>query len=237
MNTVLFDLDGTLLPMDLEVFLDTYMKALKSRMSSAGFDADSVMKGIWHATESMLQNEGVLTNEDVFHNTFEGDMGADYKKVTKELMKFYKKDFTVAKLSTSPTNLANDSVELLKGKGYKLVIATNPLFPAIATEQRVEWAGLDIDDFELVTTYENTCYTKPNMNYYRKILKSIGKNADECLMVGNDVDEDMCVVKLGIDTFLIKDCLINRNNSDISDYKQGDWETFFDFVQSLPSLI
>ena len=237
MNTILFDLDGTLLPMDTEGFLDTYTKSLESRINSAGFDSKKVISAVWTGMDAMLHNEGVLTNEDMFLKTFEECLGGETKKIVKELYKFYHKDFLVSKLNTSPTSLANECVNILKEKGYELVIATNPVFPAIATNQRIAWAGLNIDDFALVTTYENTCYTKPNLNYYKKILQTLGRQPEDCLMVGNDVDEDMCVVKLGIDVFLIKECLINRGRSDISDYKQGDWNTFKEFVQSLPSLI
>ena len=42
MNTVLFDLDGTLLPMDMKEFTDTYMLLLKSHLESAGYEADAV---------------------------------------------------------------------------------------------------------------------------------------------------------------------------------------------------
>jgi len=237
MNTILFDLDGTLLPMNLEGFMDTYVKAVKSRIESAGYDGKKVIDAIWAGTDAMLNNEGVLTNEDMFLKTFEEYIGEDFSKIIRELNKFYKKDFIVSKLNTTPTALAGESVKILKDKGYTIAIATNPVFPSIATEQRIAWAGLDINDFEFVTTYENTCYTKPNINYYKKILQTLGKQPEDCLMVGNDVDEDMCVVKLGIDAFLIKDCLINKSRSDISDYKQGDWETFREFVESLPSLI
>ena len=236
MNTILFDLDGTLLPMDLEGFLDTYEKALKSRLEHAGFDADLIWQAIWQGMAAMLENEGMLTNEDMFLKTFDSIVGEKSRRVQREIEKFYQRDFSVARLNTQPTPYAEQTISMLKRKGYTVVLATNPVFPAVATEQRIRWAGLEPEDFALITTYENTCYTKPNLNYYRRLLRELNRTPDDCLMVGNDVDEDMCVVKMGMDTFLIKDCLINRSGRDISDFKQGSWQAFAEYAESLPSL-
>ena len=88
---------------------------------------------------------------------------------------------------------ARETVDTLKGAGYRLALATNPLFPAVATESRIRWAGLEPGDFELYTTYENTGYCKPNPAYYRDLLERLDCDAEDCLMVGNDVEEDMAV--------------------------------------------
>ena len=100
-------------------------------------------------------------------------------------------------------------------------MATQPIFPRSATENRVKWAGLDISDFELVTTYENIGFTKPVPEYYKEVCSRLGVDPSECLMVGNDVDDDMVTENLGMQTFLVTDCLINNNDKDISRYPQG----------------
>ena len=113
---------------------------------------------------------------------------------------------------------------MLKDKGYRVVLATNPLFPSIATESRIRWAGLEPSEFDLYTTYENTSYCKPNLDYYRDILKRINCRPEECLMVGNDVGEDMVVEALGMQAFLLTDCLINTQKKDITAYPHGSFE-------------
>ena len=105
-----------------------------------------------------------------------------------------------------------------------MVLATNPLFPSIATESRIRWAGLEPSEFDLYTTYENTSYCKPNLDYYRDILKRINCRPEECLMVGNDVGEDMVVEALGMQVFLLTDCLINTQKKDITAYPHGSFE-------------
>ena len=113
----------------------------------------------------------------------------------------------------------------------KPVLATNPLFPAIATRQRIRWAGLEPEDFQFVTTYENSRFCKPNPEYYRDLLDKLGKDPESCLMVGNDVDEDMIPARaVGMEVFLLTDCLLNRSGADISSYPQGGFTELKDFL-------
>ena len=113
------------------------------------------------------------------------------------------------------------------------MLATNPIFPAAATESRIEWAGLDKNDFLLYTTYENSHYCKPNPKYYEEILERLHMNAEECLMVGNDVNEDMVAETLGMKVFLLTDCLLNKDNKDISAYPHGGFPELLSFVEGL----
>ena len=165
MDTILFDLDGTLLPMNQEDFLDTYFKALRSRLEGAGYDADLILNAINEGTRAMIQNDGKVTNEEVFMKVFKEKTGDSFsKRLIRVINKFYQKDFDVAKLNTKPTPYASKCVSMLKRKGYKLAVATNPVFPEIAISKRIEWAGLCQNDFDWITTYENSFYTKPNLH-------------------------------------------------------------------------
>lgn len=244
MNTVLFDLDGTLLPMDMKEFTDTYMLLLSNRLDTAGYDAKKVIAALWVGEKAMVQNEGLITNEECFWKAFEnfmtdgnGKMESKVKrKLEKEITKFYKEDFGVARYVTHAVDTVAESIDILKNKGYQLVVATNPIFPEIAILERLSWTGVNASDFRLITTYENSCFAKPNLNYYRYILKAIDKDPEDCLMVGNDVYEDMCARQLGIDVFLIDGNVINEHNEDIFDLKKGSWNLFKEYVSNLPDL-
>ena len=113
------------------------------------------------------------------------------------------------------------------------VLATNPIFPAVATENRMKWAGLVPEDFEWYTTYENSCHSKPNPQYYLDILTQIGCKPEECVMVGNDVDEDMIAETLGLKVFLLTDCLINKSGQDIAKYPHGGFEELRTYLKNL----
>ena len=116
--------------------------------------------------------------------------------------------------------------------GLRVALATNPIFPAVATESRIRWAGLEPEDFELYTTYENIGYCKPNPDYYREIAKRLGVQPEECLMVGNDVTEDMVAQSIGMQVFLLTDCLINKERKDISLYPRGSFLQLLDHIET-----
>ena len=113
-----------------------------------------------------------------------------------------------------------------------MVLATNPLFPAIATHSRIRWAGLNPDDFEHITTYENSSYCKPNPDYYREILSKLNLKPEECVMVGNDTVEDMIAETLGMKVFLLTDCLINKPSADISTWPNGGFPELKAYLKS-----
>ena len=142
-KAVLFDLDGTLLPMDQKDFMDYYFKALATKLVPHGYE-------------------------------------------TKKLV---------------------DSV----------------------------WAGLSSEDFECYTTYENSHYCKPNPKYYEEVVTGMELQPNECLMVGNDVTEDMIAETIGMKVFLLTDCLINKENKDISNYPNGSFRELMDYIKSLSS--
>ncbi|MBQ1492474.1 MAG: HAD family hydrolase, partial [Blautia sp.] len=116
--------------------------------------------------------------------------------------------------------------------GARVILATNPLFPMVATYSRIRWAGLTPEDFELITTYDNSTTCKPNPAYYLEILEKTGLRPEECLMVGNDVGEDMVAETLGMKVFLLTDCLINLGKKDISAYPHGGFPELFDYFRS-----
>ena len=52
-------------------------------------------------------------------------------------------------------------------------------------------------------------------------------------MVGNDVKEDMIAESLGMKVFLLTDCLINKEEKDISVYPNGDLNALLAYVDTL----
>lgn len=114
-----------------------------------------------------------------------------------------------------------------------MILATNPLFPRVATESRVRWAGLEPEDFRLITVYENSCHCKPNPAYYQDVLREIGAKPEECVMVGNDAKEDMVALELGMKGFLLTDCLINSEGRAIDHIPQGNFSDLREFLEQL----
>ena len=230
---ILFDLDGTLLPMDQDAFIKAYFGLLARTLAPHGYDPQKLIEAIWGGTATMVKNDGSTTNEEAFWRFFATIFGQQARNDEPIFAEYYRTDFQQVQSACGFDTRAAQAVKALKEMGFTLALATNPIFPAIATESRMRWAGLNKDDFALYTTYENSCHCKPNPDYYRDVLTCLGATPEECLMVGNDVTEDMIAETLGMKVFLMTDCLINKHGKDISGYPQGSFPELIDFVQTL----
>lgn len=232
-TTVLFDLDGTLLPMDQNVFVKDYFGRIAAKLAPQGYDPKKLVETIWRGTGVMVQNDGSRTNEEAFWAYAVSVYGEQIVKDKRFFDEFYEQEFDKIQAVCGFHPAAAQIVRSLKERGFRVALATNPIFPARATQWRMGWAGLKPEDFEIYTTYENSRFCKPNLDYYRDILQQLNVQAQECLMVGNDVGEDMIARQLGMQVFLLTDCMINKNGEDISRYPHGGFDSLQQFIAEL----
>lgn len=235
MNTILFDLDGTLLPMDVEEFTHRYFGLILQTMNEKGFDGKMILDAILSSTKAMILNDGKKTNEEVFWENFTSLTNLSRDLMEPHFNDFYEHVFDQIDSHVQSENM-KQAVNILKEKNYRLILSTNPLFPRIATLKRIQWAGLDPHDFDYITTYENSSACKPNLAYYEEIIDKLDLDIKECMMVGNDVQEDGILEKIGIPVYLVNDYLLNRNNQKITTFDMTDSDAFLKYVQNLPSL-
>ena len=231
LKTSLFDLDGTLLQMDQDVFIKSYMKGLCVKTAPLGYDAQKMIESLWTGMGAMVKNDGSARNEEVFWKVFAGVFGESALADRPVFDEFYRNEFQQVKESCGFAPEAAPLVKKLKDRGLRVVLATNPLFPAVATESRIRWAGLAPSDFEWVTTYENSSFCKPNPAYYEEILDKLGLEAGECVMVGNDVQEDGAAAGLGMRVFILTNCLIDRKGK--HEFPCGGFEELEAFIAGL----
>ncbi len=236
LNTVLFDLDGTLLPLDQDVFIEKYFAVLAETMAKKGFDPGQVIKGVMYGTGAMLKNDGKATNCERFWQAFSAFFGRDMSVYTEDFDTFYRTEFGRVKEVTCPDCRAAECVRRLREKGYLIAVATSPVFPEVATRARMEWAGLNWKDFALVTTYDNCLFCKPNPAYYGEILGKLDRTAEQCLMVGNDVGEDMCVTDMGMQAFWLDTWPLNRKNAPTEHLQKGDFDALLKKIDQLPVI-
>jgi len=232
-KAVLFDLDGTLLPMDYDGFLKLYFGNLGKYMAGYGYDPEALVKNVWTGTKAMIANDGSCMNETKFWDVFAQIYGVDVLQDKVLLDDFYREDFVKAKEACGYASQAKETVELAKSLGLRTVLATNPIFPMIATRQRIAWAGLERTDFELCTTYENIGVCKPNPAYYEEIAKRLGVRREDCIKGGKKVSEDMGAESIGMQVFLLTDCLLNKNEEDISRYSKGSFSELQAYLKTL----
>ena len=230
-TTVLFDLDGTLLPMDMDAFTNGYFALLTQKLAPRGYDPEKLIAAIWAGTGAMVKNDGSRTNESAFWSSFVRTFGEATLADQPLFVEFYANEFQQAKRFCGHNDLAAKAVREIRASGRRVVLATNPIFPAVATESRIRWTGLEPSEFELYTTYEDCRYCKPSLGYYQDILDRLHLRPEGCLMVGNDVAEDMVAAELGMQVFLVTDCLINKSGQDIDIYPHGGFQELLDFLR------
>lgn len=229
-KTVLFDLDGTLLPMDMDTFTNGYFALLCRKLAPRGYDPGRLVKAVWAGTAAMVNNDGSRNNDSVFWDEFARIFGAEALADQPLFEAFYAGEFQQAREFCGYDPWAAKAVRAIRASGRRTVLATNPIFPAVGTRSRLRWAGLEPDDFELITTYENCRFCKPNVNYYRDIVDRLSLRPEECLMVGNDMTEDTPAAELGMDVFLITSCLINREEKNVNSWPHGGFEDLIQYV-------
>lgn len=221
---ILFDLDGTLLPMDQDEFVNAYFKELIKKALPLGFEPDELISAMWKGTAAMVGNDGTRMNDTAFWDTFAGIFGDASKETRPVFDEFYANEFNKASYISKRDPKVIETVEALKAAGYDIVLATNPFFPMTAQISRIGWAGLKESDFMYVSSYENSSFCKPNPGYYLEICEKLKFDPRECMMVGNDAEEDMAAEKTGMDVFLITRNLINKKNTDINRYRHGNFD-------------
>lgn len=232
MKAILFDLDGTLLPMDIEVFMKVYFHEM-SKVFADICDIATLSKRVMKATESMVMDTTDKTNKEVFTKAYAEIVDEDVDKHWELWNEYYDNGYKKVQVACTRSPEMIEAFGIIKEKGYKVILATNPLFPRYAIEQRIEWAGLSPDDFDYISAMESNSYCKPQPKYYQQILEHNNLKADECMMVGNDVQEDIVAGKLGLKTFLVEDNMLHRSDDDIVTTYRGSMKDFLEFAKAL----
>lgn len=232
-KNIFFDLDGTLLQMDLKEFEKTYLDLLCDYFYE--IPKDKFVKALYEGIKAMYKNNGEKTNEEAFNYTLEIN-GIDVTNYEEKFKDFYEHEFKKVKKVCQIPAISKRIIDTLTNKGYTICIATNPLFPKSATFQRLSWVGIKESDVSFITTYENSSYTKPNPNYYHEILNKLNLKSEETIMFGNDVNEDGASAKAGIQTMLVSDCLVNTLNLPTDDFQIGTLEDILNFCLSLEKI-
>lgn len=201
LKAILFDLDGTLIDVDLNQFIPGYLKLLAKNVAHL-IPPKKMVPAILKASEFVNSNDGKIPNEDVFLNAFFPVEGYEKDQIQPLFDRFYEEDYKKLQMFTKKKPEARKVVQTAFDKDYKVVIATTPVFPLTAIEQRLDWAGIGDFPYDLITSIENSCATKPNLLYYQLIFKYLNLFAKDCIMVG-DEDKDMVCANLGSQTFLV----------------------------------
>ena len=209
-KAIFFDLDGTLLPLNEEGFLKIYFGLLCKRMAPLGYEPEKLVETIWNGTKAMYVNDGSRTNEEAFWKVFEKSYGKE-KLVDKEYLDgFYLNEFKETKNVCGENPYVFDILNFCRENSLKVILSTNPIFPKAGTLTRMSYIGLKEDDFDYITAYENSSYSKPNPKYFLDLLAKFDLKPEEVILFGNNTYEDGdCSYSFGIKCYMVGDYIIN----------------------------
>lgn len=214
--TILFDLDDTLLQTNMGSFLPGYFQALGRALSDLASE-EEITQQIRYAVSQMAanQNPGKMLNT-IFSENFYKPLGTTENACQETLYRFYNQEFPKLQHLTQQNPAAVELVNWCKSQGMHMAIATNPVFPAIATRQRIVWAGLNPDDFSFFSAFNNFHFTKPNLTYYAECLGRLGWPENPAVMIGDNLTYDLLPMEaMGFKTFWI------NPHTDTSDRAHG----------------
>lgn len=236
MKAVFFDLDGTLLFVEIYSYMEEYTKKVTRKFASKGYEPKTFAKKFWDASVELMQCDGSKLCSEAFWESWSKLFDKeDYADDEEFFVDFYENEWKELRepfIKFNPD--AVRAVEICREKGLKVVLATNPVFPAIATDQRMGWTGLKPEMFDHVTYYDNSHYTKANPKYYLEICELFGLKPSEVLMVGNDTKDDMNCLDVGLNGFLLtNEYMYDRGNIDISTIPHGDFKELLKYLKNL----
>lgn len=213
-KAVFFDLDGTLLPLDEESFTKIYFSLLCKRMYPLGYNPEKIVDVIWKGTKAMYLNDGSTSNKNVFWQVFVNEYGKE-KLVDKDYVdEFYTNEFKQTKENCKDNPLAKEIVKFCKDNDLITILSTNPIFPKDGTLTRMSFVNLKEDDFDYITSYENSSFCKPNPNYFKDLLNKFDLLPEEVILFGNNTYEDgECALACGIKCYMVGDFIINHPKS------------------------
>ncbi len=207
LRAVLFDLDGTLLDIDLESFLRDYFSLLGPALSALSKDLtpEAALAGVLEGTSAMSRPHPGHTNAEVFEQTFERLTGVvlSEPEAGAAIERFYRETFPALGAQCRPRSGAASAVNAARSAGFATAVATNPIFPEVAILERLSWTELPAEHFVAITTYEKMYACKPSASYFRQVAEMTGFAAHECLMVGDDPILDMSAADAGMKTFYV----------------------------------
>lgn len=236
LNTILFDLDGTLCPYDQNRFIKTYLETLDQCLTPMGYDGKRLVEVMWKSTGAMLQNDGSRTNRQAFWEGFTRELGIGALPLESILDDFYLREFDSVRCVMEERVDRGPLIRGLRKKGYGVILATNPVFPAVAVATRLSWVGLRSEDFDFATTYENSRHSKPNVEYYRDIMAKAGKRPEECMMIGNSPSDDMAAMRTGMGGRLVTDYLENAAGLPTDGYTCLTFRELEAYLECLPPV-
>ncbi len=205
-KAILFDMDGTLIDDSMDTFLPPYFDAITKKLAHL-VPPETFIAQLQASTRAMVaSSDPAHTMADAFAADFFPKIGLPRETLMPLFDDFYAREYPELRAFVKPIPHARDLVANAIRRNHPVVIATMPVFPRTAIQQRMEWGRIADFPYALVTDYETMHASKPNPAYYREIAAMINCAPEDCVMVGNEVQNDILPAKrAGMRTFWVTD--------------------------------
>ncbi len=211
-EAILFDLDGTLLNVEMDAYISGYVRGLARHFSDLANRCRFADTVVTTAFDLLKSDRGEQTMEELFLALLEERLGIDGELFRARLNQYCDNGLNRLAPLVRPFPLARKILQHCFDSGIRVIIATNPVFPLPVVKARLKWGQLDDFPYDLITSYENSRYCKPHRQYFTDILHSQGLSPKQTIMVGNDTEYDLPAQQAGLTTFLLDTSLIDRQN-------------------------
>lgn len=232
-KVLLFDLDGTLLPVEPGFFTGDYPEAAAPYFAEF-IEPRTFKQALFKSTWDMVNNlDPDLLNIDAFRISFERQVGAGWDRLWPVFEQFYSEGFPKLRSLVPESTIARKVVQECLDQGWEIVLATNALFPEAAVRERMRWCGVEDLPWKFISTLEAMHFCKPHIQYYQEIVDVAGLDPKRCIMIGNDMQEDIVVSRLGMKTILVEDFRIDRSEGGSSGALRPDMRGTLEQVPEL----
>lgn len=231
-QAIFFDLDGTLIDVDMHRFIPGYLRRLTGYMSDQ-VNPSLAIKSMHRAVASMFANtDARKTLESILLDGLQSDLSVSAQSYAECLELFYRNDLDSFSPLISRHPLSPQLIDSALARGWKVILATNPIFPREVIDARLSWGGLDGAAFHHVTAYETAHFCKPSPAFFEELLDLLQLPASSCLMVGNDTLHDLSASRVGMQTCLLTPWRIDRPGESYRADWQGDHRELLDLIAS-----
>jgi FMN phosphatase YigB (HAD superfamily) len=216
-KTLFFDLDGTLLPLRVDELLKPYFVALTKHWAPVFAEPAKLAEHIMASLEVMIRTATPeRLNAETYWTTLAARTGVGQDVLRGPRFEAFYRDVFPQQRALYGDRLPGHGRALAVAAleaGYEIVMATNSIWPRVAIDERMRWAGVADLPWKLVTSMDDMHFAKPHPGYYAEICARIGRRPDECVLVGNDVEEDAIAgARAGLPVVLLTDYLENKRN-------------------------
>lgn len=232
-KAVLFDLDGTLVDVDMNRFVPVYLRRLTGYLGDR-VDPVRATQSLHHSVAAMFANtDASRTLESILLEVLESELEVSPEHYAKCLEQFCQNDLEEMRSLVTGHPLSTQLVESALERGWDVVLATNPIFPRAVIDARIAWGELDGEVFHHVTDYETAHFCKPNEAFFEEIIDRLQVPAEACLMVGNDTLHDLSASQVGMQTCLLTPWSIRRAGTQFKADWQGRHEDLLALIESV----